>query len=160
MNFTTVKFWNVLMQFHIINLNLELKALHILTYVWVLSHFTHVWLFASQQTVACQTSLSMGFSRKNTGVGCHALCQGIFPTQGSNPHLLRLLHWRAGFLSLVTHGKLHLLISNNMDDSKHHLMEKEMATTPVFLPTESQGQGSLVGCRPWGRPELDTAEAT
>ena len=25
---------------------------------------------------------------KNTGVGCHALLQGIFPTQGSNPHLL------------------------------------------------------------------------
>ena len=26
--------------------------------------------------------------RKNTGVGCHALLQGIFPTQGSNPGLL------------------------------------------------------------------------
>ena len=25
---------------------------------------------------------------KNTGVGCHALLQGIFPTQGSNPCLL------------------------------------------------------------------------
>ena len=25
---------------------------------------------------------------KNTGMGCHALCQGIFPTQGSNPGLL------------------------------------------------------------------------
>ena len=25
---------------------------------------------------------------KNTGVGCHALLQGIFPTQGSNPVLL------------------------------------------------------------------------
>ena len=25
---------------------------------------------------------------KNTGVGCHALLQGIFPTQGSNPRLL------------------------------------------------------------------------
>ena len=24
---------------------------------------------------------------KNTGVGCHALLQGIFPTQGSNPDL-------------------------------------------------------------------------
>ena len=24
---------------------------------------------------------------KNTGVGCHALLQGTFPTQGSNPHL-------------------------------------------------------------------------
>ena len=28
---------------------------------------------------------------KNTGVGCHALLQGIFPTQGSNPRLLHLL---------------------------------------------------------------------
>ena len=26
--------------------------------------------------------------------------------------------------------------------------------TPVFLPGESQGRGSLVGCRLWGRPEL------
>ena len=133
MNFTTVKFQNVFMQFHIINLNLELKALHILTYMWVLIHFTQVWFFASQQTVACQTSLSLGFSRKNTGVGCHALFQGIFLTQGSNPHLLRLLHWQAGFLSLVTHGKLHLLISNNMVDIKHHLMEKEMATHSSVL---------------------------
>ena len=32
--------------------------------------------------------------------------------------------------------------------------------TPVFLPAESQGQGSLVGCRIWGRTELDTTEAT
>ena len=33
---------------------------------------------------------------KNTGAGCHALLQGIFLTQGSNPSLLRLLHWQAG----------------------------------------------------------------
>ena len=32
--------------------------------------------------------------------------------------------------------------------------------TPVFLPGESQGQGSLVGCRLWGHTELDTTEAT
>ena len=32
--------------------------------------------------------------------------------------------------------------------------------TPVFLPGESQGQGSLVGCRLWGRTELDTTDAT
>ena len=32
------------------------------------------------------------FPDKNTGVGCHALLQGIFPTQGSNLHLLCLLH--------------------------------------------------------------------
>ena len=32
--------------------------------------------------------------------------------------------------------------------------------TAVFLPGESQGRGSLVGCRLWGRTELDTTEAT
>ena len=32
--------------------------------------------------------------------------------------------------------------------------------TPVFLPGESQGQGSLVGCCLWGRTESDTTEAT
>ena len=35
-----------------------------------------------------------------------------------------------------------------------------MATTPVFLPGESQGWGSLVGCRLWGRTESDMTEAT
>ena len=29
-------------------------------------------------------------------------------------------------------------------------LEKETATTPVFLPGESQGRGSLVGCCLWG----------
>ena len=32
-----------------------------------------------------QAPLSMGFPDKNTGVGCHFLLQGIFPTQGFNP---------------------------------------------------------------------------
>ena len=32
--------------------------------------------------------------------------------------------------------------------------------TPVFLPGESQGRGSLVGCCLWGRTESDTTEAT
>ena len=32
--------------------------------------------------------------------------------------------------------------------------------TPMFLPGESQGWGSLVGCRLWGCTELDTTEAT
>ena len=32
--------------------------------------------------------------------------------------------------------------------------------TPVFLPGESQVQGSLVGCRLWGHTESDATEAT
>jgi len=31
---------------------------------------------------------------------------------------------------------------------------------PVFLPGESQGLGSLVGCRLWGHTESDMTEAT
>ena len=42
---------------------------------------------------------------KNIGVGCHALLQGIFPTQGWNPHLLWLLHWQVGSLPLEQSGK-------------------------------------------------------
>ena len=41
---------------------------------------------------------------KNSGVGCHALLQGIFPTQGWNPHLRGLLHWQEGSLPLVPVG--------------------------------------------------------
>ena len=37
---------------------------------------------------------------------------------------------------------------------------RKWQSTPVFLPGESQGRGSLVGCRLWGRTELDTTETT
>ena len=32
--------------------------------------------------------------------------------------------------------------------------------TPVLLPGEFQGRGSLVGCRLWGHTESDTTEVT
>ena len=37
---------------------------------------------------------------------------------------------------------------------------KKWQPTPVFLPWESQGQQSLVGCCLWGRTESDTTEVT
>ena len=43
---------------------------------------------------------------KNTGVGGHALLQGIFPTRGLNPWLLWLLHWQVGSLLLNHQGSL------------------------------------------------------
>ena len=46
------------------------------------------------------------FPGKNTAVGCHFLCQGIFLAQGLNPHLLHLLHWRVDSLPLVSPGGL------------------------------------------------------
>ena len=56
--------------------------------------FNGVWLFATPWTVACQTPLSMGFPRHEYWSGLPFPLQGIFLTQGSNPHLLCLLHHR------------------------------------------------------------------
>ena len=56
--------------------------------------------FATPWTVGRQAPLFMGFSSKNTGVGCHFLLQGIFPTQGLNPCLLRLLRRQVDSLPL------------------------------------------------------------
>ena len=38
--------------------------------------------------------------RQDPGMGCHFLLQGIFPTQGPNPHILCLLHWHVNALPL------------------------------------------------------------
>ena len=69
--------------------------------VLVLSRFSRVQLFEMLWTVTLCAQDSPG---KNTGVGCIALLQGIFPTQGSNPHLLHLLHWQVGSVALVPPG--------------------------------------------------------
>ena len=59
------------------------------------SRFSCVWLLVTLWTAACQIPLSIGSPSMNTGVGCRALLQGVFPTQRSNPHLLGLLHQQA-----------------------------------------------------------------
>ena len=38
--------------------------------------------------------------------------------------------------------------------------KRKWQPTPVFLPGESQGRGTLAGCRLWGHTELDTTEVT
>ena len=45
------------------------------------NYFSHVWLYATLWTVACQAPLSMNSSGKNAGLGCHALLQGLFSTK-------------------------------------------------------------------------------
>ena len=46
-------------------------------------------------------SVRENFPSKSTGMSCHFLLQGIFPTQGSNLHLLCFLHWHVGSLPLA-----------------------------------------------------------
>ena len=72
--------------------------------VCMLSRFGNIQLCGTLQTVACRGPLSMGLSRQEYWSCCHALLQGILPTQGSNLHLLSLLHWHTGSLPLAPLG--------------------------------------------------------
>ena len=123
---------------------------------------------------------------KNTGVGCHVLLQcmkvksesevaqscptlhdpmdcslpgssnhGIFQARVLENPMDRGAWWAA------VHGvaKSQTRLSDFAFTFHFHALEKEMTPTPVFLPGESQGWGSLVGCCLWGRRESDMTEA-
>ena len=73
--------------------------------IWKATGWLHWWLCMLSRSVVSNSLWSCGlsptrllcpwkFPSKNTGVGCHFLLQGIFLTQGSNLHLLPLLHWQ------------------------------------------------------------------
>ena len=79
---------------------------------------------------------------KGTSISSHSVSSrgGL-----TDPHFItRILWFRERSLSLF-----------NFTQWRRH-----WRPTPVFLPGESQGWQSLVGCRLWGRTESDTTEAT
>ena len=63
----------------------------------VLSHCCCVWLF-----VDCRLLCPWDFPGKNTGVGCHALLHGIFPTQVIKPTSLMSHVLTGGFFTTST----------------------------------------------------------
>ena len=76
------------------------------TCVCMLSRCSCVWLCETLWAVAREAPLSLGFSRQEDWSGLpRPPDQGIFPTQGLNPCLLRLPHWQAGSLALAPPGK-------------------------------------------------------
>ena len=68
----------------------------------------------------------------------------------------RLQSW--GRWGSDTTERLHFYFSLSLFTFMH--WRRKWQPTPVFLPGESQGWGSLVGCRLWGRKESDMTEAT
>ena len=71
----------------------------------MLSGFGHVLTLQSHGLSPTRLLCACDSPGKNTGVGCHAVLQGIFLTQGLNPHRLCLLQWQAGSLPLAPPGK-------------------------------------------------------
>ena len=121
-----------------------------------------VWLFETPWTVACQAPLSMEFPNNNTVVGCHFLLQGIFPTQGSNLHLLncRQILYLWDFPG-GSDGKSICLRSGRPRFApwvRKIPCRRKWQSILVFLPGKSHGRRSLVGYSPWGRKESDTTE--
>ena len=77
-------------------------------YGHLLSHLSHLTFYDPMDCSPPGSSVHEILQAK-IGVGSHALLQGIFPTQGSNPRVLCLLHWLADSLPLAPPGKPTLL---------------------------------------------------
>ena len=117
---------------------------------------------------------------KNTGVGCHFLLQCMkvksesevtqscptlhdpmdYSLPGSSIHGIfqaRVLEWGAIAFSIL--ALLKRKISGSSIVSRNFMCwRRKWQPTPVFLPGESQGWGSLVGCRLWGCTKSDMTE--
>ena len=84
----------------------------------------------------------MGFPRQEYWVGYHTLLQGIFLTQGSNRHLLCLLHWQEGSLPQVLHSPCgwvlsHMVAAATAQFSKIWLMTGSCWSRPLLQHTIS-----------------------
>ena len=68
----------------------------------VLSHFSHVWLFVTPWTVACQAPLSVGFPRQEYWSGLPCLPPGHLPDPGIKPTSLISPALASGFFTTST----------------------------------------------------------
>ena len=84
-----------------------------------------------------------------TGVGCHFLLQGIFPTLGWNP---RLLHWQTDSLPLSHLGSpfsLHRVV-----DGESHLKRSSSSTVSASPSVPPWSKPRARGCGQMGRRGL------
>ena len=104
----------------------------------------------------------------------HVQCQTMFKVLHNCTHLTRkamaphssTLAWKIPWMEkpgrLQSMGSLRVghdwTTSLSLFPFKH--WRRKQQPTPVFLPGESQGWGSLVGCHLWGHTELDMTEVT
>ena len=95
------------------------------------------WVFATPWTAACQAPVSTDSPGKKTGVGCLALLQGIFLTQGWNLHLL---HWQVDSLLLRHQGSPKLALTT----IKWNRLERVGNASPRYLLKNGAFRGFFV----------------
>ena len=96
------------------------------------------------------SSVHGDFPGKNIEVGCCTLLQRVFPTQGSDPCLLLLLHWQADSLPLVPPGNplksyssVQLGCSVVSDSLRPHKSQHTRPPCPSPSPEVHSNSGSL-----------------
>ena len=126
---------------------------------------SRVQLLVTLWAIARRLLCPWDFPGKNTGVGCHALLQGIFLTQGLNPHLLCILNWQVGSLPLARLLGLGTSLSLSTwvphpSNSLHHIWTEfcrfHKNRNELGSPGGSDGKESACQCRvpgfdPWVR---------
>ena len=77
---------------------------------------------------------------KNAGAGCHFLLQKIFPTQGSNLHLLHLLCWQTSLYGCATwEAPVRAGRAKGSSDFSGHLFHRYPEQYPYCLSIWTQG---------------------
>ena len=112
--------------------------------------------------IACQAPLSMGFLRQECWNGLPFPSSEDLPNPGIESSTLAWrIPWTKGPGRLQSMGSWRVGQDCETSLSLFTFMHwrRKWQPTPVFLPGESQGRGSLVGCHLWGRTESDTTEA-
>ena len=101
-------YWNIFdIQYYMFKINDLIYILHEVTiaglinihhlmHACMVSCFSHVWWLQSYGLWPARLLCPLNSPGKNTGLGCHALLQGIFPTQGLNPRLLCQVLYQLG----------------------------------------------------------------
>ena len=128
------------------------------------------WLEDQMAAVWEETQVIRGWRKRRAGLACSACCLFTFcyfpnhPLGEGNGTPLQYSCLEnpmdGGAWWAAVHGvsKSRTRLSDFIFTFMH--WRRKWQPTPVFLPGESQGWGSLVGCRLWGRTESDTTEAT
>jgi len=131
---------------------------------------TCVQLFVTPWTVACQVSLSMGFSRQEYWNGLPFPSPADFSQASDWTQVSCIAGGRFFAVWATSEARLHQrwcksetlgvesrqwyfknILPLILCATKIEKRRRKWQPPPVFLPGESQGRGSLVGCSPWSR---------
>ena len=133
---------------HSLGFNTILYDSQVLHSICILSHFSHVRLFATPWTGARQAPLSMGYPRQEYWSGVPCCPPGDPPNPGIKP---------ASSVAPTLQADSSLLLSHCGSPTQYLPLpsfiyrRRQWHPTPVLSLGESHGQRSLVGCSPWGR---------